>query len=101
MANVILELDQTVVGPEGRTYLARVHGHRTGEGLWEGWIEFDPQDGTPGLRTNRETEQHGREDLEYWAAGLTATYLEGAMARARRRGPRPPGGAPSGLEPDH
>lgn len=51
--------------------------------MWEAWLEFDLQDGTPSLQTDRETEQHGREDLEYWASGLTATYLEGALARAR------------------
>lgn len=82
--DVILELDKTVEGPDGRAYLARIRGHRIGEGVWEGWVEFEPQDGTRVLRTDRETEQHAREDLEYWAAGLTATYLEGAMERARR-----------------
>lgn len=84
MADLVLELDQSVTGADGRRYVARILGHRAGEGLWEGRIEFDPQDGSAVLHTARETEQHGREDLEYWAAGLTATCLEGAMERARR-----------------
>ena len=100
MADLVLELDQSVTGPDGRRYVARILGHRAGEGLWEGRIEFDPQDGSAVLHTGRETEQHGREDLEYWAAGLTATYLEGAMERARH--PRRDAGetTPSAPPPD-
>jgi len=36
-------------------------------------------------RTPRETTQPDRDALVYWAHGLSVTYLEGALARARER----------------
>jgi hypothetical protein len=36
------------------------------------------------MRTGRETTQPNRPDLLYWATGLTAVYLEGALDRARK-----------------
>ena len=83
MAEVLVQFD-TAVPREGVAYVARVCGREAEGGLWEGWIEFDPGDGSPVLRTPRETEQPNRADLEYWATGLTLTYLEGALARALR-----------------
>src|SRR5262245_18699267 len=52
------------------------------DGMWQGWIEFDPADGGPPLRSPRETTQPNRTDTEYWASGLTPIYLEGALRRA-------------------
>jgi len=51
------------------------------DGTWEGWLEFAPEDGSPVLRSERETTQPNRVDAEYWASGLTAVYAEGALAR--------------------
>ena len=34
------------------------------------------------LRSPRETTQPNRQDVEYWATGLTPVYLEGALRRA-------------------
>ncbi len=34
------------------------------------------------MRTSRESVQPNRDDLTYWAKGLSQTYLEGALARA-------------------
>ncbi|HEV2147834.1 MAG TPA: hypothetical protein VGR37_10565 [Longimicrobiaceae bacterium] len=82
MAEVLVRFDATVSDAEGRAYVARVCGRETEDRLWEGWIEFDPQDGGPALRTPRETTQPNRTDLEYWATGLTMAYLEGALQRA-------------------
>ena len=51
-------------------------------GTWQGWIEFVPVGrGTP-VRTPRETTQPNRIDTEYWATGVSAIYLEGALRRA-------------------
>ncbi len=58
------------------------------DGLWEGWIEFVSKDAVP-IRTPRETEQPNRIALEYWATGLTAAYLEGALRRAFGASPTP------------
>jgi len=45
-------------------------------------MEFDRADGTPPLRTKRETTQPNLADLEHWATGLTPVYVEGALRRA-------------------
>ncbi|HXG17057.1 MAG TPA: hypothetical protein VNK50_12475 [Calidithermus sp.] len=73
-----------VVAANGAVYRARVWGRRRpDDGLWEGWIEFEPAGGgLPVLRTPRETTQPKLSDLRYWASGLGAVYLEGALARA-------------------
>lgn len=66
-------------------------------------------DGRGVARTGRETTQQDREQLLYWAEGLTLAYLEGALERAlapdptvslrRRRVGRPTyeGPAPGGV----
>ena len=65
------------------TYRARACGSpQKPDGLWEGWIEFDPADGGSNtLRSARETTQPNLTDLEYWSTGLTAIYLEGVLNR--------------------
>jgi hypothetical protein len=64
----------------GIGYKAQVVAHQTGH-LWEAWIEFVAEDGSDVRRTPRETTQPNRPALEYWATGLSGTYLEGALAR--------------------
>lgn len=88
MAEVVVQFDSPVKEENGRSYSAQVCGRKAEDGLWHGWIEFDPADGSPVLRTLRETTQPNRKDLEYWATGLTAAYLEGALERAKD--PEPP-----------
>jgi hypothetical protein len=83
MAEVLVQFDSPVEEENGRRYSAQVCGRKAEDGLWHGWIEFDPVDGSPVLRTPRETSQPNRADLEYWATGLTAAYLEGALERAK------------------
>ena len=84
MAEVLVQFTDPVVSPEKRLFVARACGVEMADGLWEGWIEFIPADGGPALRTRRETTQPKREDAVYWATGLTAVYLEGALDRAQR-----------------
>jgi hypothetical protein len=84
MDEVILEGIPLVQGSAGETYRVYVRGHMRLDGTWEGWLEFVPSLSTfPPLRTPRETTQSNRAALEYWAAGLEATYYDGALARAR------------------
>lgn len=70
---------------ESGSYHARVVGRRAADGMWEGWLEFMPENGSrvEPLVTGVESRQPGREHLAYWAAGLTAVYAEGALSRAR------------------
>ncbi|HYO12648.1 MAG TPA: hypothetical protein VE685_05595 [Thermoanaerobaculia bacterium] len=81
MAETILQFNEPLTGSDGKTYIARVCGRPAPEGGWEGWIEFVPGDGTPALCSRRETRQPNRDDLVYWATGLTPIYLEGSLER--------------------
>lgn len=84
MAETFVQFEDAVIAPDGRSYTARACGAGADDGLWDGWIEFDPVDGSPPLRSPRETRQPNRRDLEYWATGLTPVFLEGALERALR-----------------
>jgi hypothetical protein len=81
MAEVLVEFENTWAGPDGKAYEARVCGREREDGLWEGWLEFQPLDGEPALATERETTQPNRADALYWATGLTFGYVEGALNR--------------------
>ncbi len=79
---VLVEFDSLLVATDGTGWHPRACGGIADDGLWEGWVEFVSTDGTAHVRTPRETEQPNREDLAYWATGLTQVYLEGALRRA-------------------
>jgi len=81
MAHVIRTYAPLLTTGDGRVYAARSVGRDREDGTWEGWLEFVPSDGSPVLRSARETTQPNLTDLEYWATGLTAVYLEGALER--------------------
>jgi hypothetical protein len=89
MGEVFVE-SATILAEDGRAFVPRVCGGPF-DHMWAGWIEFTPLDGGEVIRTPRETTQPNRTDLEYWALGITPTYLEGALARALqpRVAPRP------------
>jgi len=82
MAEVLAQFPELLTVSDGSKYVARACGAPNTDGLWEGWIEFLPTDGGRPLRSSRETTQPNRTDAEYWASGLTAIYLEGALERA-------------------
>jgi hypothetical protein len=84
MAEVLLSFDTPARDAFGE-YRARAIGRAAPDGMWEGWLEFIPLDGSGEvLITGAESRQPEREHLVYWATGLTPVYLEGALARARR-----------------
>lgn len=84
MAEELLEYENTVEDPEGRSWIAEAMGAERDDGTWVGWIRFREVGGDTLLETDRETTQPNRPDLLYWTTGLTYFYLEGALARARR-----------------
>lgn len=98
MSSLIQEFSGAVTAPDGRAYTARVRGEQDEAGRWQGWLEFLPLEGGPALQTGRETTQSSRDQLEYWATGLSMSYLEMAIRRARGTalGTPPP---PPPLEP--
>jgi hypothetical protein len=108
---MLVQFQRTIAGPDGTEYIARACGGPAddGTGRWQGRIEFVPTDGGAPIRTGRETTQPSRASIEYWATGLSALYLTGALQRtgdsapasarpapARRREPRPRTIAPTG-----
>jgi hypothetical protein len=90
MPETLLRYQQPVAAPDGSRYEARACGTQIDGGTWQGWIEFVPVQGGAALRTPRETTQPNRTDVEYWATGLTAVYLEGALGRALSAPTAPP-----------
>jgi hypothetical protein len=89
MAEVLVEYTDVVPGTDGQRYLARACGTETDNGTWHGWLEFVAADGGKTLRSRRETTQPNRTDTLYWATGLSAVYLEGALERALHPIPKP------------
>jgi hypothetical protein len=82
MAETLRRFSDPIAGRNGVQYEARVCAAELTDGLWQGWIEFVPLDGGDAVRSPRETTQADRGDTVYWASGLTAVYLEGALDRA-------------------
>lgn len=82
MSEVLMSYERPVTDSDGTTYRARACGRQREDRQWEGWIELVPEDGSPVLRSERETTQPNHTDIEYWATGLTPVYLEGALRRA-------------------
>jgi len=83
MAELIQQYADAVRDARGNVYEASAYGEERVGGTWVGWLEFRPVGGVgAALRTERETTQPDRGALEYWASGLEAIYLEGALARA-------------------
>lgn len=88
MAEVFVSFDIVLRGPDGLRYGAQACGRERADGLWEGWVEFPRLDGGAAVHSGRETTQPNRDDLLYWATGLTAAYLDGALLRTLQ--PAPP-----------
>jgi hypothetical protein len=83
MAEVLVSFDEPVRDDVGE-YQARAVGRLAEDGMWEGWLEFVPVDGTAEvLVTGVESRQPEREHLIYWATGLTPVFREGALRRAK------------------
>jgi hypothetical protein len=105
MAEVLVEFTEPVTAEGGRRYVARACGAGTESGKWHGWLEFTDVDTGEVIRSGRETTQPNRTDTRYWATGLSAVYLEGALQRARhplagpsaRSAPRPRFDEPAGV----
>ena len=82
MSETVLTFQSTVVADDGTEYEARACGGEMPTGMWQGWLEFLPRNGGDPIRTPRETTQPHRDDVVYWATGLSDVYLEGAFKRA-------------------
>lgn len=90
MAEVLVQFTTPVMSETGELYEAEACGGVSEDGLWEGWIEFTSETTDRVYRSARETTQPNRNDVLYWAKGLTEVYLEGALKRALGPPPRVP-----------
>ena len=82
MPEILADLETTVTSPSGDEYYIQVVGESR-SGVWVAWLEFVPHDNTLNvLITKTETTQPTREEVMRWSETLTATYLQGAFARA-------------------
>jgi hypothetical protein len=82
MAETLVRFTEAITGRDGREYIAAGRGQVGGDGLWHGWLEFT--DGSRTVITSQESVQPNRDDLMYWAQGLSHVYLQGALDRALR-----------------
>ena len=82
MAEILVEYTDVVISRGAARYAARACGAPADNGHWHGWLEFIDTDSGQAIRSGRETTQPNRTDTLYWATGLTAVYLEGALERA-------------------
>ena len=89
MAEVLVEYSDVVITSGAHRYMARACGAEGPSGQWQGWLEFVDVESGDVVRSPRETTQPNRVDTVYWATGLTAVYLEGALSRALHPTVRP------------
>ena len=89
MAEVLVEYSDVVITSGTRRYRAQACGAEVPSGQWQGWLEFIDVESGDAVRSPRETTQPNRVDTVYWATGLTAVYLEGALRRALHPSVRP------------
>ena len=85
MALVLNEFREPIVDPNGNGFKAKACALPNAKGLWQGWIEFNPTNGSPTFRSPAETMQATRSGVVKWAASLTTDHLSCALDRARVR----------------
>jgi hypothetical protein len=82
MAELLVSFEEPVSHATGR-YAARAVGRQGDDGMWEGWLEFEPLDTAGAIVVGPvETTQPEPEHVRYWATGLTPVFLQGALGRA-------------------
>jgi hypothetical protein len=87
MAEVITELQTSLIGPGNHEYYVQVVGEQLATGRWEVWLEFVPlDDNLDVLVTKVETTQQTPGDVLHWSATLTDVYLKTAFAGALSAG---------------
>jgi hypothetical protein len=87
LVRFVKQYPQTLVGPDGGHYVARVYAAMQSDALWDGWFVFVPLHHGRELATDRETTQNSLYAVSYWADGISTLYLHGALERARARLP--------------
>jgi hypothetical protein len=83
MAEVLRSFEEPIRHASGAFHV-RVVGRAAADGMWEGWLEFEPiaPGGGDTVISAVESRQPEREHLTYWAQGLSPIYAEGSLDRA-------------------
>jgi hypothetical protein len=82
MDTLFQQFERPMTDAGGDTYLVFVQGRSRPHDKWEGWLVFERQRDARRFSTPVETTQPDDQAVLYWASGLTAVYLEGALERA-------------------
>jgi len=82
MDTLFQQFERPMTDGSGDTYLVFVQGRSRPQDTWEGWLVFERQRDARRFSTPVETTQPNAQAVLYWASGLEATYLEGALERA-------------------
>jgi hypothetical protein len=82
MVHFVMQYSQVLVADHNE-YVVRVYASSHAPARWDGWFVFFPLRGGRELATDRETTQNSLAAVSYWATGISTTYLEGALQRAR------------------
>lgn len=86
METLLQQFETPFVDRDGSAYGVFVYGRSRAHDTWQGWLVFERQRDGRRFATPVETTQPNGEAVRYWATGLTETYFEGALDRARKRG---------------
>ncbi len=82
MTELLREYPTLVGGVDENAYVAQIWGRERDDGRWQAWLVFVPTRRGEPRRTDRETTQSSRDAAKYWASGVTAVYLQGALTRS-------------------
>ena len=83
MVHFVMQYSQVLVATDRNEYVVRVYASTHAVARWDAWFVFFPLHGGRELASDRETTQGSLAAVSYWASGITTTYLEGALERAR------------------
>src|SRR5207244_11614276 len=82
MDEMLREYPTLVGGADENAYVAQIWGRERDDGRWQAWLVFVPVRRGEPRRTDRETTQSSRAAAKYWASGVTAGVLQGALTRS-------------------
>jgi hypothetical protein len=82
MDTLFQQFERPMTDAGSDTYLVFVQGRSRPQDTWEGWLVFERQRDARRFSTPVETARPDAQAVLYWASGLSAVYLEGALERA-------------------
>ena len=85
MERLLQSFDAPLHARTGDIYDVQVFGRSRPGDTWQAWLVFRRRRDLETFTTGSETTQPSEAAVLYWATGLSATYLEGALARAQRQ----------------